>query len=105
MHEHSSRGSKTDNWASGRVSIPIETYSQDRCAHHALPCPLVLQSPNARKLIEDGRSLTFVMTVCPPWLFTKSETGPDGALSRVLPPAIARVMWPCMEVKLNGAYL
>ena len=33
--------------------------------------------------------LTFVMTVCPPWLFTKSETEPEGALSRVLPPAIA----------------
>lgn len=49
--------------------------------------------------------LTFVMTVCPPWLFTKSETGPEGALSRVLPPAVARVMWARTEVELEDAYL
>lgn len=29
---------------------------------------------------------TLVMTVCPPFAFTKSVTGPAGAFSRVFPP-------------------
>ena len=33
--------------------------------------------------------LTLVMTVCPPCCLTKSVTGPEGAFSRVLPPAMA----------------